>query len=226
MYANTARRLKVSRVSSRPAASRRDFAAAVIHPALAVRKLGCVPLDRVGVGTAANRAEPVTSVNTVSRVIGEAQMWKQDLSPRQEPLVKPEGTRQAQTRDTREEEERRVVAWVGKSVVFKGDLTSSEDMTIDGRVEGTITLLDHGLTIGPHAEIRADILVKTVIVRGAVIGMITAGDSVVVSETGSVEGDIVSPRLALADGAVLRGRVDTATRQTEANEVRRLAPVP
>ena len=51
--------------------------------------------------------------------------------------------------------ERRTVAWVGKSVVFKGDLSSSEDMTIDRRVEGTVKLDDHGLTIGRNAEIRA-----------------------------------------------------------------------
>jgi len=118
------------------------------------------------------------------------------------------------------------VTWVGKSVVFKGDLSSSEDMTIEGRVEGTVKLDDHSLTIGPNAEIQADIVAKTVTVRGAVTGTITAGDRVVVSGTGSVEGDIASPRLALAEGAVLRGRVDTLARHTEANNVRRLAAVP
>jgi cytoskeletal protein CcmA (bactofilin family) len=152
-------------------------------------------------------------------------MWKQDVAPRQEPSLKTEGFRQQQTPDPSTAEERRVVAWVGKSVVFEGDLSSSEDMTIDGRVEGTVTLRDHGLTVGPHAEIRADIVAKTVTVRGAVIGMITATEKVVISETGSVEGDISSPRLALADGAVLRGRVDTLIRHAEANNVRRLAPV-
>src|SRR5216684_1045619 len=99
-------------------------------------------------------------------------------------------------------------------------------MTIDGRVEGTVKLGDHGLTIGSNAEIRADIVAKTVTVRGAVTGTITAGDKVVVSSTGSVEGDVTSPRLALAEGALLRGRVDTLTRHIEANKVRRLAAVP
>ena len=145
-------------------------------------------------------------------------MWKPEVSPEQEASLKTEGTRQPQTAGPAAasrplDEEPRVVAWVGKSVVFKGDLSSSEDMTIDGRVEGTVKLHDHGLTVGPNAEIRADIVAKTVIVRGAVTGTITAGDKVVVSETGSVEGDVIAPRLALADGAVLRGRVDTdATR--------------
>src|SRR5580692_11636629 len=147
-------------------------------------------------------------------------MWKPEVSP-EEASLKIEGTRQPQSADPAGpcrplDEVQRVVAWVGKSVVFKGDLSSSEDMTIDGRVEGTVKLRDHGLTIGPHAEIRADIIAKTVTVRGAVMGTITAGDMVFVSETGSVEGDIISPRFALADGAVLRGRVDTLTRQTAA----------
>lgn len=132
-----------------------------------------------------------------------------------------EGGRQPQTaaRPTasRPAEERRVIAWVGKSVVFKGDLISSEDMTIDGRVEGTIEVRDHSLTIGPDADIRADIVARTVIILGAVTGSITAHDTVDIRETGSVEGDILSSRLAMADGAVVRGRVETGTRRAGQN---------
>jgi cytoskeletal protein CcmA (bactofilin family) len=115
------------------------------------------------------------------------------------------------------QEERRLVAWVGKSVIFKGDLISSEDMTIDGRVEGTIEVRDHRLTIGPDADIRADIVAKTVIVCGKLTGTITAHYKVDIRETGRVDGDILSPRLAMADGAVLRGRVDTASREDARN---------
>jgi cytoskeletal protein CcmA (bactofilin family) len=111
--------------------------------------------------------------------------------------------------------ERRVVAWVGKSVVFKGDLTSSEDMTIDGRVEGSIEVRDHSLTIGPDADIRASIIARTVTVLGHVTGTITARDMVEIQESGTVDGDIIAPRLAIADGALLRGRVDTEARRTE-----------
>lgn len=109
-------------------------------------------------------------------------------------------------------EERRVVAWVGKSVIFKGQLISSEDITLDGRVEGTIEVRDHRLTVGPDAEIQADIIAKTVDVLGSVSGSIIAHDKVEIRETGSIEGDIVSPRLVMADGAILRGRVETSTR--------------
>ena len=98
------------------------------------------------------------------------------------------------------------VALVGKSVVFKGDLTSSEDMTIDGRVEGSIQLRDHALIVGPDADIRASIVARTRDgVHGAVTGTITARDNVDIRATGSVEGDIYAPRLAIADGAMLLG---------------------
>jgi cytoskeletal protein CcmA (bactofilin family) len=127
-----------------------------------------------------------------------------------------EGARQPQastpTIPARPLEERRAVAWVGKSVVFKGDLISLEDMTIDGCVEGSIEVRDHSLTIGPDAHIRADVVAKVVTVLGAVTGTITAGETVDIRETGSVEGNITSRCLAMADGAVLRGRVDTEGR--------------
>jgi cytoskeletal protein CcmA (bactofilin family) len=111
------------------------------------------------------------------------------------------------THPGRPAEERRLIAWLGKSVIFKGDLVSSEDMAIDGRVEGTIDARGHTLTIGPDADIRATIQAGTVMVHGAVNGKITAEHKVDIRPTGSVEGEITSPRLAVADGAVLRGRV-------------------
>ena len=108
-------------------------------------------------------------------------------------------------------EERRLVAWIGKSVVFKGDLVSSEDMAIDGRVEGTIDVRGHTLTVGPDADIRATIHAGNITVHGLVTGRITAEHKVEISPSGSVEGDIVTPRLAMADGGILRGRVGSAT---------------
>jgi cytoskeletal protein CcmA (bactofilin family) len=122
-------------------------------------------------------------------------------------------------------EERRVTAWVGKSVIFKGDLISSEDMTIDGRVEGTIEVRDHSLVIGPDADIRADIIAKTVTVHGSVTGTITANEKVDIKDSGVVEGDILAPRLAMADGGVLRGRVEAGRSATQTNTGQRLATV-
>jgi len=118
-------------------------------------------------------------------------------------------------------EERRVVVWVGKSVIFKGELVSSEDMSIDGTVEGTIEVRDHCLTIGPDADIRADITAQTITVHGAVTGVIRASGTVDIRETGSVDGDIIAPRVAMAEGADVRGRIDTLT----GHESRRNLPV-
>jgi cytoskeletal protein CcmA (bactofilin family) len=110
-------------------------------------------------------------------------------------------------------DERRAIAWVGKSVIFKGELSSSEDMIIDGRVEGTIEVHDHALTIGPAAEIQADIAARSVTIRGTIKGTITATSLVEIRETGSIEGDIMAPHVSVAEGAVVRGRIDTlATR--------------
>ena len=148
-------------------------------------------------------------------------MWndaQKDLNKQQPPPPMPPANAAA-----RQADERRVVAWVGKSVVFTGKLMSSEDMTIDGRVEGSIELRDHVLTIGPDANIKADITARVVTVFGAVTGTITCRDKVDIRESGSVDGDIISPRLAISDGAVLRGRVDTEARDAD-KKVARLVP--
>jgi cytoskeletal protein CcmA (bactofilin family) len=148
-------------------------------------------------------------------------MWNGEASSKNEARQQPPSVPLAVA--GRQADERRVVAWVGKSVVFIGKLMSSEDMTIDGRVEGSIELPEHTLTIGPDADIRANITAKTVTVHGAVTGTITARNKVDIRETGSVEGDIISPRLAISDGALLRGRVDTENREAASSARRPLA---
>ena len=109
---------------------------------------------------------------------------------------------------------------IGKSVVIKGELNGSEDLTIEGHVEGTIQLKDHVLTIGPNGRIKAQVFAKSVIVLGEVHGNVTASDKVDIRDNGSVEGDIVSPRIAIAEGAHFKGTVDmqrkTAAPQAQA----------
>ncbi|MBI3401947.1 MAG: polymer-forming cytoskeletal protein [Acidobacteria bacterium] len=97
---------------------------------------------------------------------------------------------------------------IGKSVVIKGELNGSEDLTIEGHVEGTIQLKEHVLTIGPNGRIKAQVFAKAVIVLGEVTGNVTASDKVDIRDNGSVEGDIVAPRVAIAEGAHFRGSVD------------------
>jgi cytoskeletal protein CcmA (bactofilin family) len=97
---------------------------------------------------------------------------------------------------------------IGKSVVIKGELNGSEDLTIEGQVEGTIQLKDHVLTIGPNGRIKAQVFAKAVIVLGEVHGNVTASEKVDIRDNGSVDGDIISPRMAIAEGAHFRGSVD------------------
>ena len=80
---------------------------------------------------------------------------------------------------------------IGKSVVIKGELNGSEDLTIEGHVEGTIELRDHVLTIGPNGTIKAQVFAKSVIVLGEVTGNVTASEKVDIRDNGSVDGDIV-----------------------------------
>jgi cytoskeletal protein CcmA (bactofilin family) len=97
---------------------------------------------------------------------------------------------------------------IGQSIQIKGDLTGNEDLTIEGKVDGKINLKDHNLTIGANGKITAEIQAKTVMIIGEVVGNITADDKVEVAATGSMKGDIVAPRVVLADGARFKGSID------------------
>jgi cytoskeletal protein CcmA (bactofilin family) len=97
---------------------------------------------------------------------------------------------------------------IGKSVVIKGELNGSEDLTVEGSVEGKIELREHVLTIGSHAKIKAEVFAKIAVVLGEVIGNITASEKVEIRDNGSVDGNIVSPRVAIAEGSHFRGSVD------------------
>lgn len=100
-----------------------------------------------------------------------------------------------------------IVMDLGKSVVIKGEISASEDLTVYGRMEGSITLPGHTLTIAPQAEIKAAVTAKAVVILGTVTGNVTAREKVEIQNTGSVMGDIMSPRLAMADGGCLTGKV-------------------
>jgi cytoskeletal protein CcmA (bactofilin family) len=97
---------------------------------------------------------------------------------------------------------------IGKSVVIKGELSGSEDLTIEGHVEGRIDLKDNVLTIGANGKIKAEVFAKAVVVLGEVSGNVTASEKVDIRDNGSVDGDIASPRVAIAEGAHFRGSVD------------------
>ena len=149
-------------------------------------------------------------------------MWKRDVSvkPTGPALVPGAPTRQtslgsarSELTDMRRQHERGAVN-IGKSVVVKGELSGSEDLTIDGVVEGKIELKDHVLTVGPNGKIKATIFAKAVIVLGEVVGDVTATQKLDIRENGSVDGDIVSPQMAMAEGAHFRGSVDMKRRSS------------
>ena len=120
---------------------------------------------------------------------------------------------------------------IGKSVVIKGELNGSEDLTIEGHVEGKIELRDHVLTIGPNGKIKAEVFAKVVIVLGDVRGNIVASEKVDIRDSGSVDGDIAAPRVAIAEGAHFRGSVDMqkkveSPRPAPQAETKSAAPAP
>ena len=107
-------------------------------------------------------------------------------------------------------DEKRVTAWIGQGVVVDGRITSAQDLRIDGKVDGTIEVGHHGLIIGASAVVKANLAARTIVISGAVNGNVTATDRVDLHATGSVEGDITSPRLIMADGAFVKGSVNAA----------------
>jgi cytoskeletal protein CcmA (bactofilin family) len=97
---------------------------------------------------------------------------------------------------------------IGKSVVIKGELSGSEDLTIEGQVEGKIELRQNVLTIGPNGKIKAQVFAKSVVILGEVTGNVTASEKVDIRDNGAVDGDIAAPRVAIAEGAHFRGSID------------------
>jgi cytoskeletal protein CcmA (bactofilin family) len=100
---------------------------------------------------------------------------------------------------------------IGKTVVIKGELTSTEDLVIFGRVEGTITVKEHTVTIGQGATIEAEVAAHGVVVEGQVTGNVQAGEHLEISPDGMVIGNVNTPSLVIGDGATLKGSVDMNT---------------
>ena len=110
-------------------------------------------------------------------------------------------------------EERRKASWISEQVTVKGNVVSSADLIIDGKVEGTIELGDHNLTIGDGATVIADLMAKQIIIAGKVTGNVVGAAKVELKKSGAVEGDITAPTFSMEDGAVLSGKVDTGNKK-------------
>lgn len=101
-----------------------------------------------------------------------------------------------------------VLAHLGKTIVVRGEIKGSEDLVIEGRIEGTISLTESRLTIGPTAVAAADLVARDVLVLGQVQGNITASGRVELRAGSNIVGDIRAARLSVEDNAVFRGKVD------------------
>ena len=109
-------------------------------------------------------------------------------------------------------------AMIGPTISIRGDLTGEEDLLIEGRVEGKVEFRHHSVTIGKNGRIKADIYGKTITVEGSVEGNLFGEEQLIVRQSGTVRGNIVSPRVALDDGSNFKGSIDMSRKEESAAE--------
>jgi len=100
------------------------------------------------------------------------------------------------------------MAHIGKSVVIRGELSGSEDLYIDGNVEGSIELKGNRLTIGPNGRVKANVNARSATIQGKLEGNVRASDRVDLKQSAIVQGDIATQRISIEDGAFFKGGVD------------------
>jgi len=107
-------------------------------------------------------------------------------------------------------------ATIGRSITIKGEVKGDEDLLIQGRVEGSVTLKQHSVTVGPEGEVKADISARVISVEGMVEGNLTAQEQILLRGSARLQGNIAAPRVVLEDGARFRGSVDMGEMPAEA----------
>jgi len=154
-------------------------------------------------------------------------MWKkEDSRPQGAPEVSPgQGGSQFAPPNSRDASPSpapsgRAAACISQGIRIKGEITGSEDLFVDGPVEGKLQLTNGSLTVGPNGSVKADVSAREVIVRGKVEGKIAGRDRVQLWSTGHVTGEVQTQRLAIEDGAVLRGKVETGRAPEKGSEER------
>ncbi|HEV2615538.1 MAG TPA: polymer-forming cytoskeletal protein [Candidatus Acidoferrales bacterium] len=115
-------------------------------------------------------------------------------------------------------------ASIGRTVVIKGEVSGSESLYIDGRVEGTLSFKEHRVTVGRNGTVAANISAREVVIMGKVTGNIECSDRVDIRSEGSLTGDIVSQRISVEDGALLRGSVQLTPAETKTNKQEKEVP--
>lgn len=115
-------------------------------------------------------------------------------------------------------------ASIGKSVQIYGEVKGSEDLVVDGTIEGTITLSESRLTIGPNAHVQANVSARDVVILGALTGDILASGRVELRAGSNLKGDIHAARLSIEENAVFSGKVDLAVTERAATGAATAAP--
>lgn len=131
-------------------------------------------------------------------------MWKKDEEQGTQPTVDTP-SRVASPRPPAQTSGR---ATIGPSISIRGDVTGSEDLLIQGKIDGSVTLNDHSVGVGSEGRVTADIVGRLITVEGHVEGDLTAQEQIVLRGSARVKGDIKAPRVVLEDGATFRGLVD------------------
>ena len=122
--------------------------------------------------------------------------------------------------DTKQESQ---VAHIGKAVLIKGELSGSEDLYLDGEVEGSIELRSHSLTIGPNGRVRANINAKDVVIHGKVDGNVRGSERVELKKSAVLNGDVITQRIVIEDGAFFKGSIDIQKGETKSEAPRAMA---
>lgn len=136
-------------------------------------------------------------------------MWNRDREEDEEPMETTEARSDASaTGDRPGSTARDARAIIGKSITIQGEVTGDEDLTIQGHVDGSVSLDEHAVTVGPDGKVDADIVARVITVEGHVDGDLDADDQIVLRGSARVEGDISAPRVVLEDGSYFRGAVD------------------
>src|SRR6266576_3733499 len=146
--------------------------------------------------------------------MSRCEMWKKEDA-------KPEGVSDHSATPANSATSSSAAAGISQGIRIKGEVTGSEDLFVDGMVEGKLSLTTNScLTVGPNGHVKADVLAREVIVRGKIEGKVTGLDKVQLWSTGHVTGEVQTDRLTIEDGALLRGRVEAGKQPTKTAEIK------
>lgn len=140
-------------------------------------------------------------------------MWKKSepVEPRSQPAAAPQAQSSLAQRNTSSQSKER--AMIGPTVSIKGNLTSEEDLLMEGRLEGKIEIRQHSITVGKKGQIKADIYGKVITVEGLVEGNLYGEEQLILRQSGTVRGNIVAPRVVLEDGSNFKGNIDMSPKE-------------